>query len=210
MVPTLGAGAHLGRPTSGEGGGGAPPRRPPPGPALCSHPCTWADPFPRACGGWNGSQSHGGSGKFLRESWKRPPHPRCFLSLKPWNRAGWAWNRDKERKREGEEHAPLSALVRAAPPTLTVPSRGRAGRTRPDGRDGACGPRAVLGGGPVPCLSGLGRGHLRVAFSQHLVHRYGERGLWCGGTAGGHYRRGMDGVLHRRAGWRAGEGESRD
>lgn len=100
-------------------------------------------------------------------------------------------------------------MVGAAPPTLPtlpVPGRGRAGATRPDGSDGAFGPPVLRGTGALPACPELGRGRLRVAFSEHLVHRYGARGPWCCGTPGGRSRRAMPGVLQRPGGRRTGGG----
>lgn len=162
----------------------SPSRRPLPSPALCSHPVYLGRSIPQSARGveWLGEP------RWVQQVSLQKLEAcssRCFRSFKFSNRAGWAWNRDKERKREGEEHALFPALVRAAPPTLPVPGRGGAGRMRPDGRDGACGPRALLGAGLLPGHPRLGCGRLRVALSQHLLHRYGEPSPWCRGMAGG-------------------------
>jgi hypothetical protein len=165
------AGAHLDQPTSGEGGRGAPPCRPPPSPVPGSHPCVPGPiHFPERAGGGVTWRVAVGQASFSPQARSVRPIHAAALGANSWSAARRAWHRDEGRKREGEERAPLPALTLAAPPTLRVLGRGRAGPTRPDGRDGAGGLCKFLGARLPP-----GDACLRVAPSQHLLHRYGVR-----------------------------------
>lgn len=114
----------------------------------------------------------------------------------------------KKRKREGEEHVPLPALVRAAPPTLRAPGRGRADRRAQ---------MAAMAPGALGLSSGLGSYPATPSWGA-VVFVWLFLGTLCTGTQSGALgvvegpegtvRRGKDGVLHQQGGRRAGGGGS--